>query len=263
MTSWRSAKRSVAVRASWRRFADSQGIGPEPPISPALLEAFVAIGLTGLRPSTKGTYRSVLRQLGSLEGGRQGAPWAAATARAPYSPAERAELASMAAAQRQPWRRHSALVVLALGIGAGLRSGEIAAATSDDLVRRDDKLALAVAGSDRLVVVREPWAEVLRSGTGGPGSALFHPEPADRSYPNFVNDFCAHLEADPAAPRLSVNRCRSSFLCDHLASGTALAVLLRQSGIKEVESLLRYARHVESAPHSKAALRRALAGPGS
>ena len=31
------------------------------------------------------------------------------------------------------------------------------------------------------------------------------------------------------------------------------------SGVKEVESLLRYARHVEGAPRSKAALRRLLA----
>jgi hypothetical protein len=74
-----------------------------------------------------------------------------------------------------------------------------------------------------------------------------------------VNDFCRQLVADPAAVKLSANRCRSSFICDHLAAGTPLSVLLEMSGIKEVESLLRYAVHVKDAPHSKAALRRQLA----
>jgi hypothetical protein len=88
---------------------------------------------------------------------------------------------------------------------------------------------------------------------------LFHPEAADRSYPNFVNDFCRQLEADPGAPRLSVSRARASFICDHLGAGTALAVVLEMTGLAEVESLLRYCRHVETAPQSKAALRATLA----
>jgi hypothetical protein len=88
---------------------------------------------------------------------------------------------------------------------------------------------------------------------------LFHRQATDRSYYNFVNDFCRQLVCDPAAPKLSANRCRSSFICDHLAAGTPLSVLLEMSGVKEVESLLRYARHVEGAPRSKAALRRLLA----
>ena len=85
------------------------------------------------------------------------------------------------------------------------------------------------------------------------------PQDAERSYPNFVNDFCRCLVRDPGATKLSVDRSRSSFICDHLATGTPLSVLLEMSGIKEVESLLRYSRHVDEAPHSKAALRHQLA----
>jgi hypothetical protein len=91
----------------------------------------------------------------------------------------------------------------------------------------------------------------------GPGY-LFYPGGADRSYKNFVNNFCYSLEADPAAPRLSSGRARSSSICDHLAAGTSLRLLLYIAGIAEVESLLRYARHVPGAPSSKAELRKRL-----
>ena len=49
---------------------------------------------------------------------------------------------------------------------------------------------------------------------------LFRPGPADRGYKNFVTNFARRLTADPAAPRLTVSRCRSSFICGHLADGT-------------------------------------------
>ncbi len=51
---------------------------------------------------------------------------------------------------------------------------------------------------------------------------LFRPGPADRGYKNFVTNFARTLAADPAAPRLTAGRCRSSFICDHLAAGTPL-----------------------------------------
>ena len=52
-----------------------------------------------------------------------------------------------------------------------------------------------------------------------------------------------------------MSRARSSFICDHLAAGTPLHVLLAVTGIAEAESLGRYARHVPGVSSSKAALR--------
>ena len=83
---------------------------------------------------------------------------------------------------------------------------------------------------------------------------LFRPGPASRGYKNFVTNFARGLAADPAAPRLSMGRCRSSFICDHLAAGTPAGELLAVTGICQAESLARYARHVDGAP-AKAALR--------
>ena len=83
---------------------------------------------------------------------------------------------------------------------------------------------------------------------------LFRPGPASRGYKNFAANFGRTLTADPAAPRLTLGRCRSSFICGHLAAGTPVAELLAITGICRAESLARYARHVGGAP-SKAALR--------
>jgi integrase len=249
------------VRHRLACFCAAQGL--EVAQLPALAEAFVVAGLPGRAPSTKGTYRSVLRSLGGS--GRPGlaTPFRGSPARAPYTAQERAELWAVAGAQRSVWRRGSALAALALGIGAGLRAGELAAATGDDVIAGRSEVAVRAGGDDgRVVPVLGQYATTLVGLAKDAGAGhLFCPGGADRSYRNFVNNFCYTLEADPAAPPLSSGRARSSFVCDHLAAGTPLRELLYISGIAEVESLLRYARHVAGAPRSKAELRKRLRSP--
>jgi hypothetical protein len=68
--------------------------------------------------------------------GQRATPFAGARAPSPYSPTERAELAAVAAAQRDPAKRASALALVVFGIGAGLRPGELVALRGDDIFRR-------------------------------------------------------------------------------------------------------------------------------
>ena len=83
-------------------------------------------------------------------------------------------------------------------------------------------------GAGRVVPVTAPYAETVArlAKQAGPGH-LFCPGGADRAYKNFVNNFGHTLEADPAGPRFSSGRARSSFHLRPLggrdpASGTAL-----------------------------------------
>ena len=89
-----------------------------------VIEAFCVAGLAGRASSTRGTYRSALYRLAEAvhgPAGQRGAPCAGAKPPPPYSPAERAELAAVAAAQRDPAKR--------LGAGdGGLRHRRRAAA---------------------------------------------------------------------------------------------------------------------------------------
>ena len=52
-----------------------------------------------------------------------------------------------------------------------------------------------------------------------------------------------------------MRRARSSFICDHLAAGTPVGVLLAITGIAEAGSLARYARYVPQVSSSKGDLR--------
>ncbi|MHB1724827.1 MAG: hypothetical protein ACYCVN_04995 [Acidimicrobiales bacterium] len=168
----------------------------------------------------------------------------------------------MAIARLQPkrWRAEAALVLLALGIGAGLRAGEIVAARGDDVRWICGAVVIGVdSGRARSVVIEEPFGAIAAElATRRGAEHLFHPGTAKRRYHNFVNELCASLVADPDAVRLSLARCRSSYICDRLSAGVALERILDATGICEVESLLRYAVHVEGAPATKAALRRLL-----
>ena len=257
------ARQAVAApaRPGLRRFASARGIPADVKflLDYDVIEAFCVAGLAGRACSTRGTYRSALYRLATpVHGGpgRRGTPFAGAKPPRPYSPAERAELAAIAAAQRDPAKRRSALALVVFGIGAGLRPGELTALRGSDVARRGCHVVVRVTGSrPRLVPVASRYAaraaELARCAGDG---FVFRPGPADRAYKNFVTNFARTLAADPAAPRLTAGRCRSSFICGHLAAGTPLGELLAITGICQAESLARYARHVGSAP-PKAVLR--------
>ena len=256
----RSELRARYVVDALERFCSDQGLLPEDPLRPDLIEALCEIGMAERKSSTRGTYRSVLRNLSKEKPPTEATGYAGSRALVPYSGTERAELVSVARLQRPRWRAESALVFVALGIGAGLRPGEMKAARASEVVDGSKGVLVRVGGIfERTVAVRGGYSRLLvECSRGAKDSFLFHPHEADRSYPNFINDFARNLTADRGSPRLNSSRCRSSFICDHLASKTPLSAVLEQAGIAEAESLLRYARYVSTAPQSKAALRKEL-----
>ena len=112
--------------------------------------------------------------------------------------------------------------MVVFGIGAGLRPAELVALRGSDVIRRGQRVAVHVSGpAAQVMPVTAPYAGRAAALAAGAGTSyLFRPGPADRGYKNFVTNFARALTADPAAPRLTVSRCRSSFICDHLAAGT-------------------------------------------
>jgi hypothetical protein len=261
----RSAQRAHSVLRSLEAFCDSHGIEARHGFDPDVIEAFCRGGLVGRTSTTRGTYRSVLRILGDAgDGGRrrQGRPYPGAKAPVPYTAAERAELWAIAAAQRPGRMRASALAMVAAGLGAGLSALELVALCGADVERRRGDVVVDVNGSRRRSVpVAAPYDAVLdRLARQAGNRVLFRPGLTDRAYKNAVNDLARHLVADPATPRFRMGRARASFVCGHLAAGTPLSELLAISGLVEVESLARYAAHVDAVPASKAGLRERLAG---
>jgi integrase len=162
----------------------------------------------------------------------------------------------IAAAQRDPAKRASALAMVVFGAGAGLRPGELVALRGCDVARHRRQVVAEISGpAARVVPVTTDYAGRAAALARHAGSGfVFRPGQADRGYKNFVTNFARTLVADPAAPKLTLSRCRSSFICGHLAAGTPLGELLAITGICQAESLARYARHVDGGP-PKAALR--------
>jgi integrase len=259
-----SPRRQLVTAAALRglsRFAGTRGVpaGREFLLDYDVIEAFCVAGLAGRAPATRGTYRSALYRLAAGANGPPGqrpTPFPGARPPPPYSPAERAELAAVAAAQRDAVKRASALAMVVFGTGAGLRPGELVALRGSGVTRHGRQVVACVSGpAARAVPVTagyagRAWQLARRAGSG----FVFRPGPAERGYKNFVTSFARTLAADPAAARLTLSRCRPSFICDHLAAGTPAGVLLAIAGICQAGSLARYARHVQGAP-SKAVLR--------
>jgi integrase len=139
------------------RFAGARGVpaGWEFLLDYDVIEAFCVAGLAGRASSTRGTYRSALYRLAGAACGRPGqrpTPFPGAKPRPPYSPAERAELAALAAAQRDAARRASALAMVVFGTGAGLRPGELVALRGTDVTRHGRQVVVSVSGPAARVV---------------------------------------------------------------------------------------------------------------
>ena len=247
------AARAVPVRSE----AGGVPAGREFLLDYDVIEAFCVAGLPGRASSTRGTYRSALYRIAADANGPPGQrPVPFAGARAPAL-AERAELAAIAAAQRDAARHAPALALVVSGIGAGLRPGELVALRGSDVTRHGRQVAVQAGGPGGRVVpvtagyAGRAWELARRAGSGH----VFRPGPAGRGYKNFITNFARGLTADPAAPGLSMRRARSSFICDHLAAGTPVAVLLSITGIAEAGSLARYARRLGGISSSTGALR--------
>ena len=170
----RELPRARSVLALLARFAAGQGIPASPQwlLDYDVVEAFCVRGCAGLASSTRGTYRSALYQLArQVHGppGQRATPFPGARAPVPYSAAERAELAAVAAAQRDAAKRSSALAMVVFGIGAGLRPGELAALRGSDISRRGRQVVVHVsAGAGRVVPVAARYA--ARAAGAGPAA---------------------------------------------------------------------------------------------
>jgi integrase len=221
----------------------------------AVVAAFLTIGCRGLKAHSLGTYRSVLARISetrywSLD------EFSASVAPRPYSSKEVAALWSMAQNQSSPLRIERAKVLLAAMLGAGLRPGELARAKRCDVVCFDTFALIVVRGSTtRALWVLSPYGGELARLADGTTQYLFRPGATVRDQKNLVGEVCARLVRDPDEVSLLARRARATFICSHLQAGTPLLELCGMAGLKDVESLLRYARHVDGAPSSKAQLR--------
>jgi hypothetical protein len=251
------SQRDASVLGRFRAFCALEGVALELS-DPALIEAFLTIGCAHLAPHSLGTYRSVLVRLGRCSY-RAARRFAASGAPAPYNATDVSALWSMANSQSSRGRVRRAKVLLSSMLGAGLRPRELAALDAGDVTTGAGRVNVFVGGPrSRTVPVRDRYAQELAALAQDSSGYLFRPGAGVRHAKNLIGEVCAALVHDPDEVALVSGRARSTFICSHLSAGTALKELCAMAGLEGVESLLRYARHVQGAPRSQAQLRAAL-----
>ncbi len=248
-------QRDASVLRRFEEFCTREGLRVEVALDDgAVVETFLSIDCSTLRAHSLGTYRSTLCRRGSLAPSRR---FPASPAPLPYSERDLATLWSRARHQASRARIENATVLIAAMVGAGLRPRELAHLRGVSVLRSNERVRVRVrvGANHRLVPVEEPYASVLVALARERRGYLFRPGAMVRDTKNLVGEICASLVGDPDEVALSSGRCRSTFICGHLASDTPLGELCAMAGLKDVESLLRYARHVSGAPQTKAHLR--------
>jgi len=248
-------QRDASVLRRFEEFCALEGLRSTLALRDAYaIEVFLQVGCSGLAPHTLGTYRSVLRRLGGA--GPTSRRFPASPAPRPYDEFDVAALWSRAQHQSSERRIANATVLLAATLGAGLRPGELARVRDRDVAGDRERTLIEVRGAHpRAIAVLHPYAGPLVELATQRRGYLFRPGARVRGTKNLVGEICAGLARDPDEVRTLSGRCRSTFICSHLEAHTPLGELCALVGVGDVESLLRYARHVEGAPQTKAALR--------
>ena len=247
-------QRDASVLRRFEEFCALEGLRVDRALHDGdVVEAFLSISCSTLREHSLGTYRSTFRRLGGAPPTSRGFP--ASPAPPPYGERDLAALWSRATHQGSRARIDNATVLLAAMLGAGLRPREVAHLRGADVLRSRGRVRVRVRADGRLVPVEGHGASALAGLAHEQRGYLFRPRATVRDTKNLVGEIAGSLAGDPDEVALTSGRCRSTFICIHLANGTPPGELCAMSGLIDVESLLRYARHVPSAPQTKAQLR--------
>ena len=141
---------------------------------PAVIERFVAVGLSHYSLATRRTLRANLRYLATTRHAQPAVPaLGRGRAKPPYSPAELAAYFALAEAQSTESRRRRLGAVLCLGAGAGLIGRELRGLRGTDVFARSGGLLAVVrTGRPRVVPVRAEYHDRLAPLAAEAGNAL-------------------------------------------------------------------------------------------
>lgn len=190
--------------------------------------------------STQGRRRSLLLRVGESLGVIATTaplpPLPAATPSTPYSALEVELIVQWVTMQRDHVAR-SADALVALGLGAGLATRDLAAVRAVDI----DTDGRSVHTGSRLVPVLPEWRERLRalaSIAKDAEAAIFRPGTSWSK--NVVTVFVARSVGVGLRP--STQRMRATWLVQHMAMGTPMQDLLSAAGLASMDALVRYER---------------------
>lgn len=155
---------------------------------------------------------------------------------APYTPDEEARLRFWARSQSTRERRIEFEVLLALGLGAGLRAGDMLALRTQDVQEDGSGVVVNISGATpRVVPVLPAWSAALLKWRRDrePDSLVVLPR-REGMNPNAINTAITR-STGPFKP--DTRRMRNTWLTWHLCAGADLRALMAASRLHTTESL--------------------------
>ena len=165
----------------------------------------------------------------------------------PYSEDEQAALLEWARKRKRTKRCDDAMMLLALGFGAGLSAQEVMSVRAEDIVVTDDAVLIRLTeGRVRTVPVLRKWETALRKRAAAlkPGDHVFKPGRTGAGK-NLISNFVASAKADGV--HAQTQRMRSTWLVQQMAARAPLPALVEAAGVDSLEALTRYLAFVPAA----------------
>ncbi|GAA1380782.1 hypothetical protein GCM10009638_25660 [Luteococcus sanguinis] len=165
----------------------------------------------------------------------------------PYSAEELAEVVGWANGQSTAMRRHKALVLLALTVGAGLYTQEVAALKVSDIEVDDDGVLLHVRGEHpREVPVLAEWEGVLRELVANvrpvdPEAFAFASGRTNKK-PNVVTRFVQSSNKGGKVEPMT-RRMRATWVVEHIKAGVPPQVIAEAAGMVTLRSFDKWLYH--------------------
>ena len=214
-------------------------------------------GLKSFGPATRTNRRSQLLRVAEALLGPEFAPPALPAMQAsdptvPYTAEEEATLTEWAKREKRAGRGSDALVLLGLGMGAGLSAAEVMNLRAGDVELSSGAIIVRVSkGRVREVPVLRRWEQAIarRASQLDPGEFLFKPGRTGAGK-NLISNFVARTAACGVHPQ--TQRMRSTWLVTHMAAGTHLPELIEAAGVDSLEAFTRYLSFVPRVSNTEA-----------
>lgn len=237
----RAALRTVARLADYVSMTGRE-VTVEATFNEATVNAFV--DQSGYSTHVQGTTRSLLRIIGQAvhrhyDTPRERPQYGTDKKSAPYSPEEVTRLRHWADGEATVQRRQQATLLLALTLGAGLRSGEVATLTAADVETDETGTVVYPSGyrgaERRFVPVDHDWAQPIREAVERSTSGeawLFRPERTTSSA-GTVALFLKRSHRPSLA--VDMSRARTTWIVTQVRRGVPESAVIEAAGLTDLQ----------------------------
>jgi hypothetical protein len=240
---------AVTQLAVWAD-AVGQSIEPDNLFHPETIERFIHERVGHLSTGTQTNYRSQLRAVAKVVIGSTLYPPTTIVPRSeqrlPYTRSEVSGLVSWSAGLSTESLRRNTLVLLAMGLGAGLTAQEMTRLTGDDVFVDEHGVVVRVIGqSQREIPVLRRWEDHLAAFAREAGPRPVFLPTRTRILGHAISNFLERCSSSHV-PGFSVLRLRTTWIVNQMEAGTPLPMLSAIAGVGPTQ----LARYFELLPAS-------------